>query len=106
MKKSTPTEVAFIVFPGNGPIRPYAGIGAAINWVEGTKENQNPNCTPLGQPGTGLPCSTGLAPQAFWFPTKSGSQYRDDAADFIDPLLILGVQIQVSRVSLFGQAKV
>jgi outer membrane protein W len=116
IKNATQMDVAFMVFPGNGPIRPYAGIGAAFNWVEGTKANPNGASTVLNNPaqkcdyypgpGLGDPCSTGYGPQAYWYPQYYGSQYRDDAADFIDPLLIIGLQIQVSRVSIFGQAKV
>jgi hypothetical protein len=102
IRNATQLDIAFMIFPGNGPIRPYAGIGAAFNWVEGTKANPNAcDSYPYGDP-----CSTPYGPQQYWFPQYYGSQYRDDAADFIDPLLILGLQIQVSRVSLFGQAKV
>jgi hypothetical protein len=101
IKNATQMDVAFMVFPGNGPIRPYAGIGAAFNWVEGTKVNQNPCNSTYGDP-----CSTPYGPSQYWFPSYYGSQYRDDAADFINPLLILGLQFQVSRFSVFGQAKV
>jgi hypothetical protein len=102
IKNATQMDIAFMVFPGNGPIRPYAGIGAAFNWVEGTKANPNP----CGSAPYGDPCSTPFGPSQYWFPQYYGSQARDDAADFIDPLLIVGLQIQVSRVSVFGQAKV
>jgi hypothetical protein len=101
IRNATQMDIAFMIFPGNGPIRPYAAIGAAFNWVEGTKYNQNACDTPLGDP-----CETGYGPQAYWYPYYYGTQYRDDAADFINPLLIVGLQIQVSRVSVFGQAKV
>jgi opacity protein-like surface antigen len=116
IKNATQMDVAFMFFPGNGPIRPYAGIGAAFNWVEGTKVNQNGQYTLANNPnqrcdipyggGLGDPCTSGYGPPQYWYPEYYGSQYRDDAADFINPLLILGIQIQVNRVSIFGQAKV
>jgi hypothetical protein len=112
IKNATQLDLAFMVFPGNGPIRPYAGLGVAFNWVEGTKANANGNQTVLNNGNQrcggslGDPCATGLGPQQYWYPQYYGSQFRDDAADFIDPLLIVGLQIQVSRISVFGQAKV
>jgi hypothetical protein len=111
IKNATQLNLAFMVFPGNGPIRPYFGLGAAFNWIEGTKINQNNPKTFNGTtatcgPAPGDPCSTPYGPSQYWFPQYYGSQYRDDVADFIDPLLIVGLQIQVSRISVFGQAKV
>jgi outer membrane protein W len=101
IRNATQMDVAVMFFPGNGTIRPYAGIGAAFNWVEGTKANTATCDTQFG-----VPCQSGSGNPLYWYPENYGSQYRDDAADFIDPLLILGLQIQVSRVSVFGQAKV
>jgi hypothetical protein len=113
IKNATQLNLAFLVFPGSGPIRPYFGIGAAFNWVEGTKVNQNNNQNVPGNPsaqscgpGLGDPCSSNIGPQAQWYPQQYGSQFRDDAADWISPLLIVGLQIQVNRFSVFGQAKV
>jgi hypothetical protein len=103
IKNATQMDVAFMVFPGNGPIRPYAGIGVAFNWVEGGKDNYSNAC------GTtyGPPCSTPYGPSAYYYPYYYGlSSFRDDAQYFINPLLILGLQVQVSRFSVFGQAKV
>jgi hypothetical protein len=87
-------DLAFMAFPGNGPIRPYAGLGVAFNWVQGSNDNGP------------VPSGTQYGPATYWNPYAYGSQYRDDWANFIDPLLILGVQIQVSRFSVFGQGKV
>jgi hypothetical protein len=94
IRNSRQLDLAFMVFPGNGPIRPYAGLGVAFNWVQGTKD--------YGP----APSATGFGPSQYWYPYYYGSQYRDDYANFIDPILILGVQVQVSRFSVFGQGKV
>jgi hypothetical protein len=42
---------------------------------------------------------------AFWFPGYYGNQYLDQSAYWVSPLIMAGLQIQVSRFSLFGQAK-
>ncbi|HWZ59826.1 MAG TPA: hypothetical protein VNW46_12705 [Gemmatimonadaceae bacterium] len=98
IKNARQLDLAFMVFPGNGPIRPYAGLGVAFNWVQGTKlPNVNPTqgqqicsaCNPL-----------------YWYPDQYGTQHLDDYANFIDPMLILGIQAQVWRINVFGQGKV
>ena len=42
---------------------------------------------------------------AYWEPGYYGSQYLDQSAYWVSPLLMAGVQAQVSRISIFGQAK-
>jgi hypothetical protein len=94
IRNSRQLDLAFMVFPGNGPIRPYAGLGVAFNWVQGTNTNGP------------APSATGFGPSQFWYPNYYNSQYLDNYANFIDPILILGVQAQVWRINVFGQGKV
>jgi opacity protein-like surface antigen len=89
-------DLAFLGFPGSGPIRPYAGVGIGINFVQ--------NATITGS----FPTSSGIPgqPAEYWFPNYYGNQYLDQSAYWVSPLIMAGLQIQVSRISLFGQAKV
>jgi opacity protein-like surface antigen len=88
-------DLAFLGFPGSGPIRPYAGVGIALNFV------QNATISPADYPS-----QSGFGPAAYWEPGYYGNQYVDQSAYWVSPLLMAGLQVQVSRVSLFGQAKV
>jgi hypothetical protein len=90
-------DLAFLGFPGSGPIRPYVGLGIGVNFV------QNATINP-----SNYPASSGIpdAPAQFWAPGYYGNQYVDQSAYWVSPLLMAGLQIQVSRIALFGQAKV
>lgn len=95
-------DIALMGFPGSGRIRPYAGLGVAVNWLQGTKQ---PN--PLDA-SYNVPTSTGSGASnnpAYWYPTYYGNSYKDAAADWVGALLIVGIQAQLSRFSIFGQAK-
>jgi opacity protein-like surface antigen len=89
-------DLAFLGFPGSGPIRPYAGVGIAVNFVQ--------NATIVGA----YPNSDGVPTDnpEFWYPNYYQNQYLDQSAYWVSPLLMAGLQIQVSRISIFGQAKV
>ncbi len=89
-------EAALMGFPGSGPIRPYAGVGISMNFV------QNAVITGAYPNSSGDPSGN----SAYWFPGYYGNQYLDQSAYWVSPLLMAGLQIQVSRFSLFGQAKV
>ena len=47
-----------------------------------------------------------LSPAAQRFPNYYGTQYRDLAADWISPVITAGLQLQLSRFSVYGQAKI
>jgi opacity protein-like surface antigen len=89
-------DLAFLGFPGSGPIRPYVGVGIAVNFVQ--------NATLVGA----YPNSDGVPSDnpEFWYPNYYGNQYLDQSAYWVSPLIMAGLQIQVSRISIFGQAKV
>lgn len=89
-------DLAFLGFPGSGPIRPYAGLGIAVNFVQ--------NATIVGAyPNTsGIPSDN----PEFWFPNYYGNQYLDQSSYWVSPLIMAGLQVQVSRISIFGQAKI
>jgi hypothetical protein len=89
-------NLALMGFPGSGPIRPYAGVGISLNFV------QNALITGAYPNSSGDPAAS----SKYWFPGYYGNQYLDQSAYWVSPLFIAGLQIQVSRVSLFGQAKV
>jgi hypothetical protein len=89
-------ELALMGFPGSGPIRPYAGLGISMNFVQNaTLVGQGPNASadPSGNP-------------LYWFPGYYGYQYLDQSAYWVSPLVMAGLQIQISRFSVYGQAKV
>jgi hypothetical protein len=88
-------NLALMGFPGSGPIRPYAGVGMSLNFV------QNAVIT-----GAYPNASGSTASPRFWFPGYYGNQYLDQSAYWVSPLIMAGLQIQVSRFSVFGQAKV
>lgn len=84
-------EAALLAFPWSGRVRPYIGGGISANFVEGTIM-------------TSAAPTYGSADQ--WFPTYYQDTYRDQAANWITPLIVLGVQAQViGRLWLYGQAK-
>jgi opacity protein-like surface antigen len=89
-------DLAFLGFPGSGPIRPYVGLGIGVNFVQ--------NAT-LASP---YPSTDGITTDnpEFWCPGCYGNQYLDQNAYWVSPLLMAGLQIQVSRLSVFGQAKI
>jgi hypothetical protein len=85
-------QAAFLAVPWSGPIRPYGGLGLSVNFVEGTVMSSSP--PPYGTNA------------ALWFPTYYSDTYRNDAAEWVTPMIIAGVQGQLAgRVSLFGQVK-
>jgi len=85
-------QAAFLAIPWSGPIRPYAGLGISANFVEGTVMSSTP-------PVYG-------SNAALWFPTYYADTYRNDAADWITPLIVVGVQGQLAgRIALFGQVQ-
>jgi hypothetical protein len=94
-------QIALMGFPGSGPIRPYAGVGISMNFVQNATRLTN-------TPTYGYPAQSYLpgANAEFWEPGYYGNQQLDQSAYWVSPLLMAGVQIQVSRFSLFGQAKV
>jgi hypothetical protein len=88
-------NVALLGAPGSGPIRPYAGVGISVNFV------QNSAITSAPPSSSGLP---GTNP-AYWSPNAFGNVYLDQQADWVSPIIMAGLQAQVSRVSIYGQAK-
>ena len=90
IRNSRHLTASLMAFPGHGPIRPYAGIGLSANFIQGSVTTSSPpNLVPAGQ----------------WFPNYYGTQYRDQAADWISPVLTAGLQLQLSRFSVYGQGK-
>jgi hypothetical protein len=90
VRNSRHLTASLMAFPGHGPIRPYVGIGISANFVQGSVTTSAPPA---------------LTPAAQWFPTYFGSQYRDQAADWVSPVITAGLQMQLSRFSVYGQAK-
>ena len=90
VRNSRHITASFMAFPGSGPIRPYAGLGIAANFIQG---------------GVTTSAPPALSPQDQWYPTYYGSQYRDEAADWISPVVTAGLQIQLSRFSVYGQGR-
>jgi hypothetical protein len=89
-------DLAFLGFPGSGPIRPYAGVGIGVNFVQNAQiVSPYPN-------NDGIPSDN----PEFWYPNYYQNQYLDQSSYWVSPLLMAGLQVQVSRISLFGQAKV
>jgi hypothetical protein len=90
VRNSRHITASLMAFPGHGPIRPYAGIGISANFIQGSVTTSAPPA---------------LSPADQWYPTYYGSQYRDQAADWISPVITAGLQVQLSRFSVYGQAK-
>jgi hypothetical protein len=90
-RNSRTLSASLMVFPGSGHIRPYAGIGLSTTFVQSSVTTSAP---PV------------LVPANLWFPNYYGDSYRDLAADFITPVITFGLQAQLSRFSIYGQAKV
>ncbi len=90
IRNSRHLTASFLAFPGHGPIRPYAGIGVSMNFIQG---------------GVTTSAAPPLTPADQWYPQYYGSQYRDEAADWVSPVLTAGLQLQLSRFSVYGQAK-
>ncbi len=88
-------QAAFVVFPTTGHFKPYAGLGVSANFVQGLT-------TTSAFPGP--PHAVVQASQ--WQPGFFGEQFRQEAADWVSPVLLLGAQAQLSRFSVFGEAKV
>ena len=92
MHNSRHIQAAFLAVPWSGSVRPYGGLGVSLNHVEGTVMSSSP-------PAYG-------SNAALWFPTYYTDTYRDDAADWVTPMIIAGVQGQLGgRVALYGQVK-
>jgi hypothetical protein len=90
VRNSRHITASFLAFPGHGPIRPYAGIGISANFIQGGVTTSTPPA---------------LSPADQWYPTYYGSQYRDQAADWISAVVTAGLQMQLSRFSVYGQGK-
>ncbi len=89
-------SAALLGFPGSGPIRPYGGVGVSFNFV------QNAVISGAYPTSSGSPSAN----PAFWFPNFYQNQFLDQSAYWVSPMLMAGLQIQVSRISIFGQGKV
>ena len=90
VKNSRHINLSLMAFPGHGPIRPYAGIGISANFVQGSVTTSAPPA---------------LSPAIQWYPNYYGSQYRDQASDWVSPVITAGLQLQLSRFSVYGQGK-
>lgn len=90
VRNSRHIQAAFMAFPGHGHLRPYAGVGVSANFVQSAEMTSTPPA---------------LTPAAQWFPNYYGDTYRLQASEWVSPLVILGLQAQLSRFSVFGQAK-
>jgi outer membrane protein W len=86
-------DLALMGFPTSGKIRPYAGVGISVVWVQ-TQQNV---VYPTGY--------SSVFPLTYWDPTAYGTSFRDQASDWVGALFIVGVQAQLSRFSIYGQAK-
>jgi hypothetical protein len=86
MRRFTAAAMAFPLFfdAGFASIRPYAGVGFALNFIR--------SATLAGAP----PTDTILE--------KDVSKRLEDQQDRAAPLLILGLQLQFGRIAAFGQA--
>jgi hypothetical protein len=90
VRNSRHITASLMGFPGHGPIRPYIGVGISANFVQASVTTSAP---------------PGLTPARLWYPQYYGSQYRDQAANWVSPVVTAGVQAQLSRFSVYGQAK-
>jgi hypothetical protein len=90
VRNSRHLQAAMLAFPWHGHIRPYGGIGISANFVQGSVTTSPPPA---------------LTPARQWFPNFYEDQFRMQAADWITPVLMGGVQAQLSRFSVYGQAK-
>jgi hypothetical protein len=90
VRNSRHLQAALMAFPGSGHLRPYAGLGISANFVQGSVTTSAPPA---------------LLPAAQWFPNFYEDQFRLEAADWISPVVIAGLQAQLSRFSVYGQAK-
>src|SRR5579864_7637343 len=85
-------QAAFLAVPWTGPVRPYGGLGISANFVEGTSTSS-------------VPPAYGSNP-VLWYPNYYQDTYRTDAAEWITPMVIDGVQGQLAgRLAIFGQVK-
>ena len=90
VRNSRHIAASFMAFPGHGPIRPYAGVGVSMNFLQGTVTTSAPPA---------------LSPAKQWYPQYYGSQFRDQAAEWVSPVVTGGLQLQLSRFSVYGQAQ-
>lgn len=90
VRNSRHLQAALLAFPGSGHLRPYGGIGISANFVQGSVTTSAPPA---------------LTPAAQWFPNFFEDQFRMEAADWISPVLMGGLQAQLSRFSIYGQVK-
>jgi hypothetical protein len=95
VRNSRHLQAAFVAFPTSGHIKPYVGLGISGNFVQGL-------ITTSAAPG---PPSAVSNPNQ-WQPDFYGEQYRAEAADWVTPVILVGLQAQLSRFSIFGEAKV
>jgi hypothetical protein len=90
VRNSRHIEAELMTFPGHGILRPYAGIGVSGNFVQGAEMTSTPPA---------------LTPTNLWFPQYYQDTYRLQASEWVSPLAIIGLQAQLSRFSIYGQAK-
>jgi hypothetical protein len=90
IRNSRHITASLMAFPGHGHLRPYAGVGLSVNFLQGSVTTSAPPA---------------VSPARQWFPNYYGTQYRDQAADWVSPVITAGVQAQLSRFSVYGQAK-
>ncbi len=95
IRDSRHLQAAFVAFPTSGHIKPYVGLGISANFVQGL-------VTTSAAPG---PPQAVSSPNQ-WQPDFYGEQYREEAADWVTPVILVGLQAQLSRFSIFGEAKV
>jgi len=90
VRNSRHIQGAFMAFPGHGILRPYAGVGISANFVQSAEMTSAPPA---------------LTPTSQWFPNYYGDTYRLQASEWVSPLVLAGLQVQLSRFSVYGQAK-
>jgi hypothetical protein len=90
IRNSRHITASLMAFPGHGPIRPYVGVGISANFVQGSVTTS---------------AAPNLSPAAQWFPNYYGTQFRDQAANWVSPIVTAGLQLQLSRFSVYGQGK-
>jgi hypothetical protein len=88
-------DLALMGFPTSGKIRPYAGVGISVVWVQTQDSIVYP--TSYSNPYGGK--------LTYWVPNAYQASFRQQAADWVGALFIVGIQAQVSRLSIYGQAK-
>lgn len=91
VRNSRHLQAALLAFPWSGHLRPYAGVGISANFVQGSSTTSAPPA---------------ITPARQWFPQAFGETERMSAANWVTPVIMGGVQAQLSRFSVYGQAKI